>query len=392
MVRTARVVALLGCTVVGMAALVWSGELSATPAATPARVTATVVARGFREPVYVTAVRSQPSRLYVVERFGRVRILEGRRVLATPFLDIADEVSTTLENGLHSIVFHPRYPADPRVFVDYNDREGDIRIVEFRATANAVIPASRRELLFVDKPEGVAWHNGGQLQFGRDGRLYASLGDSARNPLDPLPDPHPSIADPMNNGQNLEVLFGKLFRFDVDSASPEAEIVGYGLRNAWRFSFDRRTGDLYIGDVGQHLVEEVDYVKAGAQPLWNFGWSIWEGRRRYKPGALSGPGEVVWPIRTYRHESFSYCGGRGTVIGGYVYRGKRVAPIVGRYVYGDFCSGEIWSFVNRAGRAVGHRKEPVRVPKLTSLGESASGDLYATSLEGRLYRFDVRRR
>jgi glucose/arabinose dehydrogenase len=362
-------------------------EGSASPRA--ARLTATIVARGLQEPVYVTAPRSQPRRLYVVERPGRVLILEGRRLLATPFLDIRGDVSAVLENGLHSIAFHPRYPTDPRVFVDYNDRSGDIRVVEYRAAANAVIPASRRELLFVDKPEGVAWHNGGQLQFGRDGRLYVSLGDSARNPLDPLPDPHPSIADPTNNAQNLDVLFGKLFTLDVDSPAPEAEIVGYGLRNAWRFSFDRKNGDLYIGDVGQHVVEEVDYVKASSRPLWNFGWSVWEGRRRYKPGGLEGPAQVVWPIHTYRHESFTYCRGRGTVIGGYVYRGRRMAPMVGRYVYGDFCTGEIWSFLNRGGRASANRAEPARVPRLTSFGESASGELYATSFAGRLYRFEV---
>jgi glucose/arabinose dehydrogenase len=364
---------------------------SATTAAKPRRLTKTLVARGLGEAVYVTAPRSQPGRLYIVQRVGRVRILEGRRLLATPFLDIVEQVSTTLEDGLHSIAFHPRYPEDPRVFVDYNDRAGDIHVVEYRSTADAVIPASRRDLLFVDKPDGVHWHNGGQLQFGPDGRLYVSIGDSARNPLDPLPDPHPSVADPTNNAQNLDVLFGKLFRLDVDAPAPRPEIVGYGLRNAWRFAFDRATGALYIGDVGQHRVEEIDYLPAAAQPLWNFGWSIWEGRVRYKQGTLSGPGQVVWPIRTYPHEALSYCSGRGTVIGGYVYRGRQMKPLVGRYFYGDFCTGEIWSFRNRAGRAIEHRKERVSVPQLTSFGESATGELYATSLQGRLYRLELRR-
>ena len=369
-----------------------SPEGSATTAAVPKRLTKTLVARGLGQAVYVTATPTQPGRLYVVDRTGRVRIVQGRRALATPFLDIVGQVSTTIEDGLLSIAFHPRYPDDPRVFVDYNDLKGDIHVVEYRSTTDAVIPASRRELLFIDKPDGVHWHNGGQLQFGRDGRLYVSLGDSSRNPLDPLPDPHPSFADPTNNAQNLDVLFGKLFTLDVDAATPRPEIIGYGLRNAWRFSFDRRTGDLYIGDVGQHRVEEIDYVEAGSQPLWNFGWSIWEGRTRYKPGTLSGPGQVVWPIRTYQHTSSAYCRGRGTVIGGYVYRGRQMRPLAGRYFYGDFCTGEIWSFRNRAGRAVSHRKEPVRVQELTSFGESATGELYATSLDGRLFRLELRRR
>jgi glucose/arabinose dehydrogenase len=389
--RRAWLVVPLGYTLVVVAGFGTSAERSATQSAAPPRLTKALVVRGLREPVYAAAPRSQPSRLYVVERAGRVRIVQGGRLLAASFLELVGQVSTDVEDGLHSLAFHPRYPEDPRVFVDYNDRNGDIHIVEYRATTNAVIPASRRELLFVDKPTGVHWHNGGQLQFGPDGELYASLGDSARNPLDPLPDPHPSVADPANNAQNLDLLFGKLFELDVDSPAPKPRIVGYGLRNAWRFSFDRKTGDLYIGDVGQHVVEEVDFVKAGSQPLWNFGWSIWEGRRRYKPGELSGPGQVIWPIRTYRHQSPRYCGGRGTIIGGYVYRGTRMAPMRGRYVYGDFCTGEIWSFRNGGGRATAHRMERVRVPELTSFGESASGELYATSLRGQIYRFELRR-
>jgi glucose/arabinose dehydrogenase len=237
----------------------------------------------------------------------------------------------------------------------------------------------------IDKTAGVKWHNGGQLQFGPDGHLYFAMGDSARNPYDELPDP-PATPDPDNNSQNPELVFGKLFRIDVDDPSPTPEVVAVGLRNTWRFSFDRENGDLYLADVGQFAWDELDYVPAGTRELLNFGWSLFEANAFHNRDFELSLGRLTWPILRIRHGPGLYCSERGSITGGYVYRGDDVPQLAGRYVFGDYCSGEVWTVRVVNGRAADLRKEPVEVPSLVSFAEDADGELYAISLLGAIHR------
>jgi len=322
----------------------------------------TRVARGFEQPLYVAATPSEPARIYVVEQAGRIFVLEkGKRRV---FMDIRGRVgSDASEQGLLSMAFHPSYAKDRRFYVNYTDREGDTRVVEFRSDGKRARLSTARQLLFVDQP--FSNHNGGQLQFGPDGKLYVGMGDGG------------SGGDPQGNGQNPRSRLAKLLR--TNPLSLNWEIVGYGLRNPWRFSFDRKTGDLYIGDVGQNAREEIDYRAAGAPPA-NFGWARYEGTRTYDADTdLDPPTPVVFPIFEYGH-------GEGcSVTGGYAYRGKAVPAAVGRYFFGDYCSGTVWSLRVAGGKAVGVRRE-LEVSSISSFGEGARGELYLVSHEGSIYR------
>ena len=324
------------------------------------------VASGFDSPIGLASARSQPSRVYIVEQPGRIIVLDhGKRRV---FLDVRRLVSCCGEQGLLSIAFDPRYAKNHRFYVDYTDRSGDTRVVRYRSNGRRAIPSTARQLLFVAQP--YANHNGGQLAFGPDGRLYVGMGDGG------------SEGDPQNRSQNLNTLLGKLLRIDVNAAHPQAEIVGYGLRNPWRFSFDRATGDLWIGDVGGSRWEEVDYTPKVSPGLENYGWNVYEGRAIFENKEPSSAGKLVMPIAVYSHAD-----GNCTIIGGFVYRGRNVPALRGRYVYGDWCTGLVWSLRQQNGKVVSHRREPVRVPELTSFGEGASGELYAVSRAGTVYRF-----
>jgi glucose/arabinose dehydrogenase len=320
------------------------------------------VARGFDAPVYVTAPASEPARLYVVEQAGTIEVLEGGRRAGT-FLDIRELVQSGGEQGLLSMAFHPAYPRNPRFYVDYTDRSGDTRVVEYRASGGRAVPGSARQLLFVEQP--YANHNGGQVQFGPDGKLYVGMGDGG------------SGGDPHDYGQNLGARLAKLLRIDV--ATGAVSVAAYGLRNPWRFSFDRANGDLYVADVGQGEWEEINYRRRGAPGIPNYGWAVYEGRARFKDTALNRRGPLVMPVAVYSHAEGC------SVTGGYVYRGRAYRSLVGRYFYGDYCSGRIWSLAVRGGKAVGLRREAPVVENLTSFGEDARGELYATA-GGTVYR------
>jgi glucose/arabinose dehydrogenase len=320
------------------------------------------VAAGLEAPTYVTAAPGQRSRLYVVEKTGRILVLQNGRVRTEPFLNLRGQVSTGGEQGLLSVAFHPRYARNHRLFVDYTDRSGDTRIVEYRSNGTRVLPGSARQLLFVDQP--YPNHNGGQLEFGPDGALYVGMGDGG------------SGGDPENRAQNAGSLLGKLLRIAVDKPGRPVKIAALGLRNPWRFSFDRRTKDLWIGDVGQNEWEEVDFLpRRRLGQTINYGWRIWEGRARYAPGEQPARGSLVFPVAVYNHRLGC------SVTGGYVYRGRAVPAARGRYFYGDYCSGRVWS---KRGRAV--RQEPFTVDSLSSFGEGPTGELYLASLEGAIYR------
>ena len=342
------------------------------------------VGPSFVEPVYVAMPASGPKTLYVVERAGRILALDSENRV-TPFLDIRNRVRTEIEEGLHSVAFHPGFAENGRFFVVHNDKRGDVRIVEYQAEGKRADPASAREIFAIDKTEGVKWHNGGQLQFGPDGRLYFAMGDSARNQFDQLPNPV-RTPDPDNNAQNLTLPFGKLFRINVDQRTPRVEVVALGLRNTWRFSFDRENGDLYLADVGQFGWEELDYLPAGTDGLINFGWSLFEANDVHNRGFPLSRGRLVWPVLRYEHGPGLYCSIRGSITGGYVYRGEEIPALAGRYVFGDFCSGEMWTARVVNGAAVEIRKEPTTVPSLVSFGEDADGELYAISFFGDVHR------
>ncbi len=326
------------------------------------------VASGFDRPVYVAAAPGEPGRLYVVEQEGVIRVVERGR--ARVFLDIRDRVgSGASEQGLLSVAFPPDYGRSRRFYVDYTDRRGDTRVVEFRSDGRRGLAQTAREILSVDQP--YANHNGGQLQFGPDGRLYVGMGDGG------------AAGDPENRAQDLSSRLGKLLR--ADPLRPRWEIAGYGLRNPWRFSFDRSTGALYIADVGQNAWEEVDYRPPGAPPA-NYGWARYEGRHLFKDTPLAGSAPLVFPIFEYGHSQGC------SITGGYVYRGKAVPAARGRYFFGDYCSGRVWSLRVEGGRARDLRQERFRVEALSSFGEDGTGELYLVSHQGDIYRLVPRPR
>jgi glucose/arabinose dehydrogenase len=333
-----------------------------TTAPQPATFRPRPLVSGLSAPLYATGLKGEPGRLYVVEQGGLIRVVEKGKIRATPFLDVRSLIAAGGERGLLSVAFHPQYAKNRRFYVDYTDRAGNTNVVEYRSKGVRALPASARRLLFVRQP--YANHNGGQLAFGPNGRLYVGMGDGG------------SGGDPENRAQNPKSLLGKLLSLNVDTKG--IRIEGIGLRNPWRFSFDRATGDLVIGDVGQGEIEEIDFTPKSSPGLENYGWDVYEGSKRFENKAV-GPGRLVAPIAQYTH-------GEGcSVTGGYVYRGANAA-LRGRYVYGDFCSGTVWSFKLAGGKATSLRKEAFEISSLTSFGEDGAGELYAVSGGGTISR------
>jgi len=319
------------------------------------------VADGLDSPLGIASDPGEPDRLYIVEQPGLVRVVENGKVLPEPFLDVRDQVVSGGEQGLLSLAFDPEAGAS-RFFVNYTDTRGDTRVVEYGVPENS-LPARKRELLFVDQP--YANHNGGQLAFGPDGRLYVGMGDGGAG------------GDPENRAQNEDEKLGKLLSTDPDG-SGEWRIEGYGLRNPWRFSFDRENGDVWIGDVGQGEWEEIDRTSSDSPGLENYGWDVYEGTHVYEDKEPNPAGDLVMPVYEYSHDEGC------SVTGGYVYRGGRVPAAVGRYFFGDYCSGTLWSLVLENDKARDVRKVG-RIDQLSAFGEDAAGELYAASLDGKLY-------
>ncbi|HMJ79562.1 MAG TPA: PQQ-dependent sugar dehydrogenase [Candidatus Dormibacteraeota bacterium] len=338
------------------------------------------VARGLDSPVFATGAGDGSGRLFIVEQAGRIRILGADGQLAvTPFLDISSEVLSGGEQGLLGLAFHPDYASNGRFFVDYTARNGDTVVAEFhRRDAATADPGSERILYRIADP--YPNHNGGMLAFGPDGYLYNGLGDGGAG------------GDPRNRAQNLGTLWGKLLRVDVDGSLPYAipstnpfgsragarpEIFDYGLRNPWRFSFDRQTGDLLIGDVGQGSWEEVDAVPAGQPGGLNFGWRIREGRECYGGGSCQSAG-LTPPVYVYSH-AFGCA-----IIGGYVYRGSAFPSLVGGYLFSDECSGRIWA-ASAAQAVAGNAPAKVVMESgliVSSFGQDDAGELYLCDLQG----------
>jgi len=338
----------------------------------------------FDQPVYATGAPGDPHRLFVVEKRGVIVVLVDGHRRARPFLDISKLVdSSGEEQGLLSMAFAPDYAHSGRFYVDYTGSGGDLHIVQYRRAAgdpNLAVASSARTVLTIPHHQ-YSNHNGGQLQFGPDGDLYIGVGDGGNED------------DPMNEGQNTDVLLGKLLRiqpgvnggYSIPAGNPFAgkpgrrpEIWAYGLRNPWRFSFDRLTGALIIGDVGQDQQEEVDFAPRDTGAGANYGWSIFEGDRRNKPGQAPG---AVFPVLVTQH-SQGYC----AIIGGYVVRDRSVPALYGRYVYGDLCKPGIRSAKLIPDRASGDRGTGLSVHDMSSFGEDTLGRIYALSLDGPVYR------
>ncbi|TML05597.1 MAG: PQQ-dependent sugar dehydrogenase [Actinobacteria bacterium] len=386
-------VPLLAAFVVASACGGSKGSASVTSAGTPATTDGGGASRAlhlakvgtFDSPLYVISPPGDARRLMVVEQGGTIRVVRGGKKLAQPFLDIRSRVVSGGEQGLLSMAFARNYARSHRLWVYFTNRNGDEEIDAFRAaSADRADPGSAKRILIQADTESN--HNGGQLQMGSDGYLYAGLGDGGGEN-----DQHGE----RGNGQNLGTLLGKIIRITpragggysipksnpfVGRAGARGAIYSYGLRNPWRFSFDRRTGDIVIGDVGQNAVEEIDSRRRGTAKGVNFGWRPWEGRRRNFNEPAPG---AVFPQLTKTH-SDGWC----SITGGYIVRDRSLGSLYGRYVYGDFCKGQLRSVKLSQSRASGDSALPLkRVPSISSFGEDERGRVYVVSLDGPVYRF-----
>ena len=365
---------------------------TASAAVVPSRIHLDLepVASGLSAPLLVTHAGDDTGRIFVVEQTGRIRIVKDGSLLPAAFIDLSRSVSDGGEQGLLGLAFHPDYKANGKLYLSYTDLSGTSVIREYRVSSNAdrVDGRSGRTLLRVRQP--YANHNGGHIAFGPDGYLYIGLGDGGGS------------GDPGNRAQSRGTLLGKILRIDVNrrtgslqygipSTNPYVgrtgldQIWAYGLRNPWRFSFDRARGDLWIGDVGQGSWEEIDRATASsgrnAGRGLNFGWRVMEGAHCHRPSSGCVRTGKTLPVTEYGHG-----GSRCSVTGGYVYRGKAHPDLVGAYFFGDYCSGEIWYIDRGAARGVAPTRALDTRAQITSFGEDQAGELYLTDAGGAVYR------
>ncbi len=336
------------------------------------------VAQGFKNPLYLTHAGDGSGRLFVVEQDGLIRILQNGVILENPFLDVSDLVSRDgSERGLLGLAFHPRYGDNREFFINYTALNGKNTVARYVTSSDnpgQADPTSAKIILSLDDP--YPNHNAGQLAFGPDGYLYIGTGDGG------------SSGDPHGNGQNGRVLLGKMLRLDIDNGDPYAippdnpfvhnldfapEIWAYGLRNPWRYSFDRHTGDLYIADVGQNIWEEINFQPAGSRGGENYGWNVYEASHPYQAGDALG---AIMPITEYSHENGC------SVSGGYVYRGAVIPSLQGVYLFGDFCSGTIWATQRDESSAWQTRILMNSGKVISSFGQDEKGELYLVDYGG----------
>ena len=359
---------------------------SVTPTLTPpasgpdalvGRMEFQTVASGLSQPLFVTNAGDGSGRMFVLERAGRIRIIDaGGSLLATPFLDITSLVGDGgSEQGLLGLAFHPDYADNGHFYLVYTDVAGDDVLARYDVSSDPDLADAGSAQILLTIPEPAANHNGGMLTFGPDGYLYLGIGDGG------------GAGDPDNNGQDRTTLLGKILRLDVDGGSPYAipagnpfvgdpdpavqgEIWDYGLRNPWRFSFDSLTGDLYIGDVGQSSREEIDFEPHGSAGGRNYGWRVMEGSKCYNPSSGCDKSGKVTPVVEYSHSA-----GDCSITGGYVYRGSSFAEMTGIYFYGDFCSGRLWAA--EAGSWTTAQLAATSY-SISSFGTDEAGELYLT--------------
>ncbi len=357
----------------------------------PAAYQLVTVAEGFHRPILLTNAGDGSGRLFVVQQSGRVRIVAGNGYQDPPFLDVSSLISPQAasimysERGLLGLAFHPDFAENGQLFIDYTDLSGNTVVARYTVMADnpdQVDPASATVLLQVRQP--FPNHNGGHLAFGPDGYLYVALGDGG------------SGGDPNGNGQNPQALLGKILRLDVDAGDPYGipadnpylnnpdlapEVWAWGLRNPWRYSFDRATGDLYIADVGQNLWEEVNFQSADSPGGENYGWNIMEATHPYSGAPIAD--SLVLPFTEYSHDQGC------SITGGYVYRGAALPDLQGVYFFGDWCTGRIWSsYRDVAGDW--HTNEFMQMPRLfSSFGEDENGELYVVDYNGVVLRLEA---
>jgi glucose/arabinose dehydrogenase len=335
---------------------------------------------GLTRPLYLTHAGDGSGRLFLVEQAGTIRVVKNGALLPTAFLDLRDRVEAGGEKGLLSVAFHPDFQTNRQFYVNYTTRQGgqlQTVIAQYQASAgdpDVADPASARVLLQIDQPYDN--HNGGLVLFGPEGYLYIGMGDGG------------SGGDPQGNGQRLSTLLGKLLRIDVDGPAPpygipadnpfvgqagvRGEIWAYGLRNPWRFSFDRCTEQLFLGDVGESRWEEIDLIVKGG----NYGWNIMEGSQCFRPPSGCTTAGLALPIAEYSH------GSGCSITGGHLYRGKKYSGLIGHYIFGDFCSGVIWS-LRPDGSGSWQRTELLKAGFLiSSFGEDEEGELFVVDYSG----------
>jgi len=350
-------------------------------------ITLQLVTGGLQDPVYLTHAGDNSGRIFILEKPGRIRILKNGVLQPSPFLDITGKVQDAGEQGLLGLAFPPQYAQKGYFYVYYTDNSGNNRVARYSLGdhPDAADPDSEELILRLDHPVHDN-HNGGQLAFGPDGYLYISTGDGGGG------------GDPFDNAQDLNTLLGKILRIDTESmntgyqippgnpfagqAERRGEIWAYGLRNPWRFSFDRQTGDLYIGDVGQGTWEEVDFQPASSPGGENYGWDRMEGFDCFQTAC--NPDDYTLPVFTYRTHQAGTC----AVTGGYVYRGPTQTALQGIYFLGDYCSGQIWGLRQTSG---GWQSQALVNTDLniSSFGEDQSGELYVVDLGGAVYRLQA---
>ncbi len=344
----------------------------------------TVVTQKLEQPVYLTHAGDGSSRLFAVEQPGRIRILQEQTMLPDAFLDITGRVLSGGERGLLGLAFHPDYRRNGRFFVNYTRKpDGATVIAEYHRGATSTL-ASPEERILLTVPQPYPNHNGGMMSFGPDGYLYIGLGDGG------------SAGDPENRAQNPEELLGKILRIDIDRGDPygippdnpfaqgggRAEIYALGLRNPWRFSFDGKTGKLWVADVGQYKWEEINLVARGG----NYGWRTMEGTHCFNLPASCKTAHFRLPLAEYSHEK-----GRCSVIGGYAYRGMKLPDLTATYVYGDYCSGEIFALpsIQNDSHVIAPRQLLKTSLNISSFGEDATGELYVLDHNGGIYRLSA---
>lgn len=337
----------------------------------------------FRSPVYLTSPPGD-ARLFIVEQAGRIMIVKGGTAAATPFLDISARVKSGGEQGLLSMAFHPDFARNGFFFVNFTDRQGDTRVERFSVSSDPDVADAESSALVIGIDQPYSNHNGGHILFGPDGMLYIGMGDGG------------SGGDPQRNGQNRQSLLGKMLRLNVSGTAPytippgnpyaggsagRPEIWAIGLRNPWRFTFDRAAGNLYIADVGQNRQEEINVAPA-RQAGVNYGWNVMEGDGCYRGIGCDREGLHV-PQVTYGRD-----GGACSVTGGFVYRGRRIPAIAGHYFYSDYCAGFLRSFRFQNGAVTDRREWTIDdIGNVVSFGEDSTGELYIVAENGRVFRF-----
>jgi glucose/arabinose dehydrogenase len=345
-----------------------------------------IVTQGLQSPLYLTHAGDGSGQLFIVEQPGTIRIIDHGALQETPFLDVRDRVWTKgNEQGLLGLAFHPDHRRNGRFFINYNRREDGATVVaEYRRLGRSLQASAAAERILMVVSQPYLNHNGGMVAFGPDGYLYIGRGDGG------------SRGDPQNRAQNLHEWLGKILRIDVDRGQPYAipegnpfaagggrpEVFAFGIRNPWRFSFDRETGMLWLADVGQNKWEEVDLVVAGG----NYGWRIMEGTHCYNPDQGCSPEGLIFPIAEYGHEQ-----GRCSITGGYVYRGPSIHALRGTYVFGDYCSGELFALSASANRRTSTVPRVLMRTgfRISSFGEDEAGEVYVVDHKGGIYRLAV---